>query len=415
MSESWFDVVGENYNEFHHFKGRYRVVKGSRGSKKSKTAALWYIRHLYKHRGANLLVIRQTHRSLKDSCFTELKWALNRLGVSHHWKVTEAPLEITRMSTGQKIYFRGLDDAMKITSITVANGSLCWCWIEEAFQVRNESDFDSINEGVRGTVDDGLFKQITLTFNPWHESHWLKKRFFDVEENEDLFARTTNYLMNEFLDESDRKMFEDMKKNNPRRYWVAGLGNWGTTDGLVYENFEVEEFSVGEIQSRYKVESVFGLDFGYTNDPSALFCGLVDVDNKQMYVFNEMYEKGLSNEKIHERIVSLGYSKEVITADSAEPKSIDRLKTLGVRRVKGAVKGKDSIMNGIDYIQDYKIVIHPKCVNFITEIETYTWAEDKQGNKVNKPVDDNNHLMDAMRYGMEKYSIQQKQVNMYIL
>jgi len=411
---SAYEALGENYDEFWWFRGRYRVVKGSRGSKKSKSTAIWYITHLQQLKGANLLVVRQTYRSLKDSCFTELRWAINRLGQSDKWKITESPLEMTFKRTGQKIYFRGLDDSMKITSITVENGVLCWCWIEEAFQIRNEADFDTINEGIRGTVPDGLFKQMTLTFNPWHQSHWLKKRFFDAEPSSDLMAITKTYLMNEFLDDSDRKEFEDMKIRNPRRYVVAGLGEWGITDGLVYENFEVKEFSVGEIQSRYKVESVFGLDFGYTNDESALFCGLADIDNKQLYVFNEMYAKGMSNERLHEEITKLGYSKEVITADSAEPKSIDRIRGLGIRRIKPAVKGKDSIMNGIDYIQDYKIIIHPKCVNFITEIEMYTWAEDRAGQKVNKPVDDHNHLMDAMRYAMERYSIQQEQANIFV-
>jgi phage terminase large subunit len=128
---------------------------------------------------------------------------------------------------------------------------------------------------------------------------------------------------------------------------------------------------------------------------------MVDVDNKKIYVFDEMYEKGLSNEKIHSNIVGMGYSKEKITADSAEPKSIDRLRDLGISKIKAARKGKDSVKNGIDYIQDFEIIIHPQCVNFLTEISNYTWDEDKFGKKINKPVDDFNHLMDAMRYALE--------------
>jgi phage terminase large subunit len=115
-----------------------------------------------------------------------------------------------------------------------------------------------------------------------------------------------------------------------------------------------------------------------------------------------MYERGMSNKKIADRIAEMGYSKERIVADSAEPKSIDELKSLGLR-VKGAAKGKDSVKNGIQWIQDLEIIIHPRCVNFLTEISNYTWDADKFGNKLNEPIDDFNHLMDAMRYALEKY------------
>lgn len=397
-------LVGKGYNKYWHFKGRYRVCKGSRASKKSKTTALWYIHNMMKYKGANTLVIRKTYRTLHDSCFTELKWAINRLGVQKYWDIKESPLEMTYRPTGQKIYFRGLDDPLKVTSITVENGSLCWCWIEEAYEIMNESDFDMIDESIRGIVDENLFKQITLTFNPWNEHHWIKKRFFDDPDDSTL-AMTTNYMCNEWLDEADKKVFETMKKQNPRRYRVAGLGEWGIVDGLVYENWEERLFDIEEIKKLSSIESAFGLDFGYTNDPSALFCGFIDLPSKCIYVFDEMYKKGLSNEKIYENIYSMGYAKEKIIADSAEKKSIDRLYELGLYRIQAAQKGKDSVNAGIDYIQDFKIIIHPRCVNFLTEISNYTWQEDKNGKKINKPIDDFNHLMDSMRYALEGYSL----------
>lgn len=396
-------VVGKKYNRFWHFKGRYRVVKGSRASKKSKTTALWYITNMMKHPGANTLVVRKTFRTLKDSCFTELKWAINRLCVQDHWKITESPLQMEYLPTGQKIYFRGLDDPLKVTSITVDVGSLCWMWIEEAYEIMNEADFDILDESIRGQVDDGLFKQITLTFNPWNEHHWIKKRFFDAAPDPDILALTTNYMCNEFLDAADKKVFETMKKNNPRRYAVAGLGNWGIVDGLVYENWEEKEFNLEDIKKIKGIRSAFGLDFGYTNDPSALFCGMVDLDAKTIYVFDEMYKEGMSNEAIYDNLVKMGYRKERITADSSEPKSIDRLRELGLSNIKGARKGKDSVNNGIDFIQDFKIIIHPSCVNFLTEISNYTWDKDKFGKKINKPIDDFNHLLDAMRYALESF------------
>lgn len=396
------DVVGKGYKDFWDFKGRYRVCKGSRASKKSKTTALNFIYRIMKYPNSNLLVVRKVFGTLKDSCYTELKWAIHRYGVDSLFECKLSPLEITYKPTGQKIYFRGLDDPLKITSITVGVGSLCWLWLEESYEISDENDFNMLDESIRGTTPEGLFKQITITFNPWNEHHWLKKRFFDVKDS-DILALTTNYMCNEWLDEADKKLFEDMKKNNPRRYEVAGLGNWGITDGLIYENFEERFFSLDEIRGLEGIKSAFGLDFGYTNDPSALFCGLIDIEGKIIYVFDEMYKKGMSNEKIADTIRNMGYSKEHITADSAEPKSIDRLRKLGLWNIRTARKGKDSVNNGIDYIQGFKILIHPKCSNFIKEIGSYCWDKDKEGHGINKPVDKNNHLMDAMRYALEGY------------
>ena len=396
-------LVGKGYKDFWNFKGRYRVCKGSRASKKSKTTALFFIFALMKYPGSNLLVIRKVYRTLKDSCFADLKWAINKLQVNDYWSIKESPLEIIYIPTGQKILFRGLDDPLKVTSITVETGNLCWAWVEEAYEINREQDFNMLDESIRGIVEEPLFKQITITFNPWNERHWLKKRFFDVED-ENIMAKTTNYMCNEWLDESDKKLFEDMKKNNPRRYQVAGLGNWGIVEGLVYENWEEKEFDYTEVAKMHGVKSAFGLDFGYTNDPTALFCGLIDVANKEIYVFDEIYKNAMKNRQIAEEIIRKGYGKEKIVADSQEPKSIDELYDLGLKGIRNSRKGKDSINNGIQYIQDYKIIIHPRCVNFITEISNYMWDKDKFDNAVNKPVDDFNHLMDAMRYALEDYT-----------
>ncbi|WP_394700988.1 PBSX family phage terminase large subunit [uncultured Ilyobacter sp.] len=397
------DLVGKGYKDYWNFKGRYRVCKGSRASKKSKTTALYYIYKMMEYPKANLLVVRKVFRTLKDSCYSDLKWAINRLGVDEHWETKESPIEMTYKPTGQKILFRGLDDPLKITSITVETGMLCWMWLEECYEITNEDSFNMLDESIRGQSSGNLFKQITLTLNPWNEKHWVKRRFFDMKNDSDILAKTTNYMCNEFLDDADLKVFENMKKNNPRRYQVAGLGEWGIVDGLVYENWEEKEFDTDEISARKGIKSAFGLDFGYTNDPTAFFCGLIDLSKKEIFVFDEIYKKSLRNKMIYEEISKKGYSKEKITADSAEPKSIDELRDLGLRRVSGAAKGKDSINNGIQFIQGFKIYIHPRCVNFITEISNYTWDKDRFGNTINKPIDDFNHLMDAFRYAVEDF------------
>lgn len=398
------EVIGGGYKDYCLCTKRYRVCKGSRASKKSKTTAIDIIVKMMQYASndlyPNTLVIRKTFRTLQDSCFTDLKWAIHRLGVDELWDCKVSPLEIVYKPTGQKILFRGLDDPLKLTSITCEKGQLCWCWIEEAYEITKESDFDLLDESIRGQTPKGLYKQITLTFNPWNERHWLKKRFFDTK-SDDIFAKTTNYMCNEFLDESDIKLFENMKINNPKRYQVAGLANWGITDGLVYENWEERAFELKDVR---QARTISGLDFGYTNDPTAFLIGFIDTNKKEIYIWDELYKKALSNEAIALNINQMGYSKERITADSAEPKSIDELNRKGLR-VKAARKGKDSILNGIQFIQDYKIIVHPRCVNFITEISNYSWDKDKFDRTLNKPIDDFNHLMDALRYAIEDYII----------
>ena len=358
---------------------------------------------MMKYKNANTLVVRKVFRTLKDSCYSDLRWAINRFQVQDYWELKESPLEMTYKPTGQKILFRGFDDPLKITSISVSVGSLCWCWVEEAYELTDETAFNMLDESIRGVVEEPLFKQIIISFNPWNERHWLKARFFD-KEDENILALTTNYLCNEWLDDADKKLFEDMKKNNPRRYQVAGLGNWGIVDGLVFENWQELEFDWREIlNKRQKAKAVFGLDFGYTNDPAAFFCGILDMEQKEIYVFDEFYSTRMHNTDIFREIERMGFKKEIIVADCQEAKSIDHLKGLGLYRIKGSKKGKDSVNAGIQFIQDFKIFIHPRCVNFLTEISNYAWDKDKFGKAVNKPIDDFNHLMDAMRYALEDY------------
>ncbi|MBI6050384.1 PBSX family phage terminase large subunit [Clostridium perfringens] len=392
--------IGKGYGTFWRYKGRYRVCKGGRGSKKSTTTAMWIIYNMMKYPLANTLVLRRVFNTHKDSTYTQLKWAANNLGVAHLWHFSKSPLEITYKPTGQKILFRGLDDPMSITSITVEIGYLCWAWFEEAFQIMNEDDFNKVDMSIRGELPPGYFKQITVTFNPWSEKHWLKKRFFDSED-EDILALTTTYECNEYLGEDDRKLFEKMKEKNPRRYRIEGKGEWGIAEGLVYENFEELEFDLEEIKKRPGIISIFGMDFGYTHDPTAFICALVDEKEKEIFIFDEHYQKGMSNSDIANMIKYKGYSKEIIIADSAEPKSIDDIKRQGIRRIKAAQKGKDSILNGIQNIQDYKIYVLPKCENTLVELNNYVW-DTKDGRGINKPMDDYNHLMDALRYAMER-------------
>lgn len=402
------DAVGGGYGKFWHFKGRYRVVKGSRASKKSKTAALWYIYNLRKYPLANLLVVRRTYESLERSCYTELKWAAERLGVAKEFVFKTSPLEITRKRTGQKIFFKGLDDPMKLTSISVGKGVLCWLWCEEAFEITSEDDFNMIDELIRGAVPDGYFKQLTVTFNPWSEQHWLKKRFFDAPASVDVLAMTTTYKTNEFLDCADLRLFEEMKRTRPERYRTAGLGEWGAVGGLIYPSFEVCGFDREEILKKADAEEIFGLDFGYTNDPTALFCGILCRSERRLYVYDEIYERGLTCEALARLLRSRGYGRARIIADSAEPRLIDELRSMGIKNIRAAVKGRGSILHGIDCVQRYGITASPVCKNFIGEIRSYVWETDRGGDAVNRPVGAGDHLMDAMRYAVTEASAASK-------
>lgn len=418
------EVIGRGYKTFWNFKGRYCVVKGSRGSKKSYTAALKLIYNMMKYGGSNTLVIRKVADTNKDSTYAQLKIAINRLNVSHLWEVKKSPMELIYKPLGTKIMFRGTDDTMKITSITVDKGYLTYVWWEEAFQITNEDDFDKVDLSIRGQIPDNLFKQHIICLNPWADVHWINKRFFakhhkNLEElkergmtihyqDEDELVMTTNYKVNEFLAKADLRVFDKMRINFPKRYAVEGVGDWGIAEGLIFENWEEKSFDVNEIMKTKKVRKVFGMDFGFSVDPTTLSCSLVDEGEGIIYIYDEFYKKGMTNRQIAEMLKSKGYDTEKIVADSAEPKSIEELKHLGIRRIIGAKKGADSISAGIQFIQNFKIYIHPRCVNAITEFSLYCWAEDKSGKKLPKPIDDYNHFIDGFRYSLEEFWINRK-------
>ena len=370
------------------------------GSKKSSTTALNFIYRLMKYKGSNLLVVRQVMNTHRDSTFAQLEWAQEKLGVTHLWKNTVSPLEMVYLPTGQKIIFRGFDDVLKLASATVSTGYLNFVWIEEAFEIASESDFDKLDLSVpRGKLEAPLYKQTTVTFNPWSGSHWLKKRFFDTD-SKTVATFSTNYLDNEFLDKTDRAVFERMKKTNPRKYEVAGLGNWGISEGLVYENWTVGRIKIPDGE-RYKWKNFYGLDYGYTNDPTGFVGFAANPIDKEMYIFCEFCKKRMLNCDIAEAIKALGLSKERIRADCAEPKSNDDLRRLGISRITPSVKGRDSILNGIAAINEYRITVDPNCVNMIRELSSYIYNEKSGENGIRQPKDCDNHLCDAMRYAFE--------------
>ena len=406
------EMMGDGYDDFWRFKGRYRVVKGGRGSKKSTTTALWIVIRMMRTPSANTLVLRRYFNTHRNSTFAQIQWAINRMGVGSLWKATMSPLEMTFKPTGQKIIFRGLDDPQSITSITVEKGHICWCWWEEAFQINDESAFDKVDLSLRGQMPKELFIQHTLTLNPWSDKHWIKRRFFDNQDNPDIMAITRNYTCNEFLSDADLALFERMKVENPRRFAIEGNGEWGISEGQVFENWETQEFDVEAMRHDFidygerRYIDRFGLDFGFSQDPTAFIHAMIDTRKREIYLCDEIYKTHLLIDDMYREIKALGFDGAEIIADSAQPGTIAELKKRGLIRIKPAKKGQNSVRDGIARLQDYKIIIHPKCTNAIVEFSNYIWAKDKMnGQYLTVPVDEFNHIIDALRYATEGLGI----------
>tara|TARA_R110000851_G_C13061204_1_gene564049 strand:- start:196 stop:1200 length:1005 start_codon:yes stop_codon:yes gene_type:complete len=315
---------------------------------------------------------------------------ISKWGLLSDFDINKTDKTMVYKPTGAQFMFSGLDDVEKLKSIEGVTS----VWIEEATEL-NQEDFEQLDLRIRGNT--GALKQIILTFNPISDQHWIKKIFFD-DPIQGVFTLKTTYLDNSFIDDEYKMVMENKKKSNPRYYNIYALGNWGTAEGLVFndvsQRFIREEELVG-------LDCVQGLDFGYTNDPSAFNQTYVDIKNKKILVFDGFYKKGMSNAEIADGIKGMQAHKHRTTADSSEPKSIDYIKGKGVSVI-GARKGPDSIRMGLDFLLEFEIVVNAHLIEFMTEFDNYAWAVDKNGKALNKPCDDFNHFIDSLRYAMER-------------
>ena len=280
-----------------------------------------------------------------------------------------------------------------------------------------------IEESIRGQVPEGYFKQIVLTFNPWHESSWLRKRFYLLQPGEEsdgeveyiegkqksttsTLAVTRNYTCNEWLDKADLANFERMKIEQPGRYKVAGLGEWGVTGSTIYENWEVRDFNWKQLfymkdpDGKPIYEHRIGLDFGYSHNTAGVRI-LVDRERRELYVCEELYLTRCSTDEIYFKLRELDWSREPIHADSEAPQTIKDLHRLGCSRIFGVKKEGGSVTSGIQELRGYKIIIHPSCQNFEIEISHYAFKKNAAGKELPKPEKEWDHLMDAMRYAMK--------------
>lgn len=290
INKVWLpEIIGGGYGKFWKSKQRYVVDKGGRASKKSSNASLKIVTRMMQYPLANTVVFRRTYDSLRDSCFAQLKWAIHRLGVDDYWEARVSPLELIYKPTGQKIMFRGLDNPLKITSITVDVGVICFAWLEEAYELDDETVFDKIDGSLRGEMPDGYYIQWLITFNPWDSGHWLKRRFFDTPD-EDVLAITTNYMCNEWLTDQDRKWFERIRRTDENRYKVEGLGEWGIAEGQFFKQWEsavhvIEPFAIPKGWMRFRA-----MDWGSAH-PYEVLWWAVDYDDN-LYAYRELYGWG---------------------------------------------------------------------------------------------------------------------------
>ena len=376
-------------------QSRYQIAWGGAGSGKSHIVARKVLYRLLKEKDVkhNMLVIRKVDRTIKRSVFTLVRNIIRRWGLVSEFGINLTDKTIIYKPTGSQIMFSGLDDVEKLKSIEGVTS----IWVEEATELLQE-DFEQLDLRLRG--DHGCLKQIIMTLNPISEQHWIKKIFFD-DPISGVFTLKTTYLDNAFIDDEYKMVMENKKKTNPRYYSIYALGNWGTAEGLVFNRVTQRLIRPEEIAG---LQVVQGLDFGYTNHPTAFHQSYIDFKNKKIFVYDGFYEKGLSNNEIAQRIKDMLAHKIKTIADSAEPKSIDYIKGKQVKIV-GAMKGKDSINIGIDFILDFEIIVNAHLIEFMTEFNNYAWSVDKDGKATNKPCDDFNHFMDSFRYSLEEYMI----------
>lgn len=370
------------------YSTRFNVFYGGAGSGKSHFVAQKTLLKILQSK-RKLLVIRKVGNTLKDSVWAMyLKLLYQMPQVISRVNKSDFTIELIN---GSVILFKGLDDKEKIKSIEGITDIV----IEEASEL-TEDDFDQLNLRLRAKCGD---LQIHLMFNPVSKVNWVYKRFFEHGTPEDTVIIHTTYKDNPYLPQEYINSLLRLERTNPAYYKIYVLGAFATLDKLVFPVKTVRLISQDEVKD---MPFWIGMDFGYTNDPTAITWGYVDQVSKVLYITGEYNKKGMTNDVIAQAITDLGFAKERIVADSAEPKSIAELKRLGISRITAAVKGPDSVKNGIDRLQRYDIVIDERCINTIEEFDNYTWIKDKKtGEYINQPVDSFNHHIDSIRYGTQ--------------
>lgn len=395
------------FKEVNQSKKRYIVMKGSAGSGKSVDTAQNYILRLMQDKGRNLVCIRKSDITNRDSTYAELTGAIYRMfgnNAEKYWNIKQSPLQLTCKANGNQIIFRGMNDDKqreKLKSITFQKGKLTDVWLEEATEL-TQADFEIIDDRLRGILPDGQFYQIRMTFNPVNKNHWIKKVFFDIPDSNVLCHHST-YLTNRFVDEAYKARMERRKLVDPEGYMIYGLGEWGEIGGLILHNWEIKDISQ-ELEDYDGI--AIGQDFGFNHANAILVLGWKDGN---IYILKEIYVF----EKDTTEIISLAEKakipkNKVMWCDSAEPDRIKMWKSAGyiakpVKKTKHA-KDKSYVTGQIDWLKQRQIFVHPSCVNTIKELQQWKWQKDEKTNEyLDIPVDFQDDAMAALRYGIESF------------
>lgn len=377
-------------------------MKGSAGSGKSVDTAQNYILRLMRDAGRNLVCIRKSDITNRDSTFAELTGAIYRMfgdKAERYWQINMSPMKLTCKANGNQIIFRGMNDDKqreKLKSITFQKGKLTDVWCEEATEL-TQADLEIIDDRLRGTLPDGQFYQIRLTFNPVNRNHWIKKVFFDISD-ENVLCHHSTYIMNRFIDDAYRARMERRKLVDPEGYRIYGLGEWGEIGGLILHNWEVKDIS--QNAADYD-DFANGQDFGFNHADVILPVGIKDDD---IYITKELYEYEKDTNELISMALNLGIDrKKQMWCDSAEPDRIKMWQKAGFRAT-GVDKGGSagSIKAQIDWLKQRKIYVHPSCVNTIKELQQWKWKKDeKTGDYLDEPVPFQDDAMAALRYAVE--------------
>lgn len=393
-------LINDAYLPFLDDDTRTQIFFGGSSSGKSFFLAQRCIIDVIK--GRNYLIVRNVGSTIRISTYNQIIKTIQAMGLSGFFHISNGGFTITCKTNGKQILFSGLDDVEKLKSVTPSVGILTDIWIEEATEVHYES-YKQLTKRLRGVDDTGgkFPKRITFSFNPVMKTHWIYKEFFamwDESKNlyreDDLLIRKTTYKDNNFLTNDDIKALEGEK--DPYFYEVYTLGNWGVLGKVIFKNWHVEDLSA-KIPTFDRIYN--GLDFGFADDPNALIRCHLDQKRKKIYIFDELVQAGMHDDELAE-VLKQRIGTQYVTCDSAEAKSIADLCRKGIR-AKPAVKGSDSITFGIRYLQGFEIIVDVRCQVIKNELQTYHWQEDKYGNAIKKPVDRDNHTIDALRYALE--------------
>lgn len=382
------------YKEAQQTDARYRILYGGAGSGKSHYVAQETILNMVSSGHFNYLIVRKTDRSIRNSVFRSLVDMISEMNLMSLFRINRTEMTITS-ATGSSIITSGLDDVEKLKSIANINR----IWVEEASEI-TEADFNQLDLRIRGHSPVG--HQMTLTFNPISELHWLKKSFFDMGRPDSFILKTT-YKDNKFLDDKYIATLHELERQDEQYYRIYALGEWGSVGNMIFSNWRKEDLS----DTKHTFDNLYnGLDFGFADDPTAYIKVHLDNKRKKIYVIDEFAKAGLHIDQIASELNN-HMPNEIVTCDSSEPRSIADLKRHGIKAY-AAKKGAGSVEHGIRWLQGYEIIVDESCINTLSELSSYKWKETKDGQAIPKPEDKNNHIIDALRYALESEMAQNR-------